>query len=76
MEKLVKRINELSKLAKERDLTPDEIMERQKLRKKYLGLFRQNFESQLKNVTVVDEQGQDVTPEKIKKMRKEENNER
>lgn len=61
------RINELAKIAKERELTPEEIEERDHLRKEYLKEFRAGFREQLLNTKVVDEEGNDVTPEKLKK---------
>lgn len=35
-EKLIKRINELTKISRERELTPDELEERKKLRAAFL----------------------------------------
>lgn len=61
------RINELAKIAKERELTPEEIEERDRLRKEYLKEFRADFREQLLNTKVVDEEGNDITPEKLKK---------
>lgn len=67
MEELIKRINELARLAKNRELTESEKQEQAQLRSKYLAIFRQNFLQQLKNVTVVDETGTDITPEPLKR---------
>lgn len=61
------RINELAKIAKERELTPEEIEERDRLRREYLKEFREGFRQQLLNTKVVDEEGNDITPEKLKK---------
>lgn len=61
------RINELARIAKERELTPEEIEERDRLRKEYLKEFREGFRQQLLNTKVVDEEGNDITPEKLKK---------
>ena len=61
------RINELAKIAKERELTPEEIEERDRLRKEYLKEFREGFRQQLLNTKVVDDEGNDITPEKLKK---------
>ena len=36
----IDRINELGRLAKERELTPEELAERQALREEYLAYFR------------------------------------
>lgn len=47
------RINELAKIAKERELTPDEISERDVLRKEFLENFRAGFKQQLSNIKVV-----------------------
>lgn len=65
------RINELAKLAKERELTPEEMEERDRLRKDYLKEFRKGFREQLLNTKIVDEEGNDITPEKLKKAKEE-----
>ncbi|CAC9934167.1 hypothetical protein PEPCOX59622_01463 [Aedoeadaptatus coxii] len=65
------RINELAKLAKERELTPEEMEERDRLRKAFLKEFRKGFREQLLNTKVVDEEGNDITPEKLKKAKEE-----
>ncbi|WP_339030994.1 DUF896 domain-containing protein [Spiroplasma endosymbiont of Cantharis nigra] len=57
MESLLKRINELAKIAKERELTNEELKERDQLRKKYIAIFRKGLEQQLENVTIIDENG-------------------
>ncbi|AHI53911.1 hypothetical protein SSABA_v1c05040 [Spiroplasma sabaudiense Ar-1343] len=67
MQNLIARINELSKIAKTRDLTPDEKIERDNLRQEYLKNFREGFKNQLDNLKVVNEKGEDITPKKINK---------
>ncbi|WP_339035074.1 DUF896 domain-containing protein [Spiroplasma endosymbiont of Cantharis rufa] len=57
MKSLLKRINELAKIAKERELTTEELKERDQLRKKYVTIFRKGLEQQLENVTIIDENG-------------------
>lgn len=52
MTEMIKRINELAKLKKERGLTAEEQEEQKELYKKYLANFRQNFEKQLDNTDV------------------------
>ena len=66
-EKLIIRINELAKKKKEGTITQEELLEQQELRQEYLKQFREGFKSQLKSIKVVDEKGNDVTPEKLKK---------
>ena len=63
-QKLINRINELAKIAKERDLTINELQERDELRKIYLKEFRKGFAQTLSGVKVVDEKGNDVTPKR------------
>ena len=65
----IARINELSKKAKEGKLTEVEAKERTQLRKEYLDTFRAAFRDTVEHVKVVDEQGNDVTPEKIKQIK-------
>ena len=53
----IERINELAKKAKTEGLTPEEIAERDVLRKEYLAAFRKNLNAQLENTYIVDEKG-------------------
>jgi uncharacterized protein YnzC (UPF0291/DUF896 family) len=66
MEDMIKRINELANKSKTVGLTEEEKEEQQKLRQEYLSVFRGNMKNTLLNVKVVDEEGNDVTPEKLK----------
>ena len=61
-QKLINRINELSRISKVRTLTNAEEKEREKLRKEYLIQFKAGFRQQLDGVKVVDEKGNDITP--------------
>ena len=62
----LKRINELAKKEKEVGLTNAEKVEQQVLREDYLREIRGQVESTMTSVTVVDEEGNDVTPDKLK----------
>ena len=55
-QKKLDRINFLAKKNKEEGLTPEEIAEREVLRKEYLTNFRAHFRSRLENVKVVHTQ--------------------
>ena len=46
------RINELAKLAKERDLSPEELAERDILRKEYIAEWRQGAMGVLDNLVI------------------------
>jgi uncharacterized protein YnzC (UPF0291/DUF896 family) len=61
-EEKIARINELSRISKQRDLTENEIQERDDLRKIYIKQFKEGFRQTLDNVKVVDEKGNDITP--------------
>ena len=63
-QKLINRINELSRLSKIRKLTLEEEKERDLLRKEYLKQFKEGFRQQLDGVKVVDAKGNDVTPKR------------
>lgn len=64
MEKLVKRINELSRKAKAEGLTEAEKSEQADLRAQYIKAFRQGFLNTMENVYVVDENGNKKKVEK------------
>lgn len=66
MKELIQKINELANKSKTVGLTEIEKEEQQKLRQEYLRVFRGNMKETLMNVKVVDEEGKDVTPEKLK----------
>ncbi|NEU29274.1 DUF896 domain-containing protein [bacterium LRH843] len=66
----IARINELSKRAKTTGLTKKESEEQKALREEYIQTFRNSFKNQLHSVTVVDEKGNDVTPNALKESKK------
>lgn len=65
------RINELAKKAKSTGLTEIEAKEQSKLRGEYLQTFRSSMFNTLKSVKIVDPEGNDVTPEKLKKVQQQ-----
>ncbi|CAM4015194.1 DUF896 domain-containing protein [Lederbergia lenta] len=62
------RINELAKKAKEQKLTEAEAKEQTTLRAEYLQAFRATMTQTIENVRVYDAEGDDVTPDKLKKI--------
>ena len=57
MDEVIARINELAKLAKERTLTPEELTERDKLRRIYIDSVKANLIGQLDNTYIVSPDG-------------------
>ena len=53
----LERINALARLARERELTPEETAEREVLRKEYLAEWRLGAEQVLENTYIVDKNG-------------------
>ena len=51
------RLSELSRLSRERELTPDELTERAALRAEYLQDWRKSTVNVLENTYIVDEKG-------------------
>lgn len=67
MEKKIERINELAAKAKtDEGLTPEELTERDALRKDYIAHMKGQLDSHLHSLKIVDEDGNDITPEKLK----------
>ncbi|MGY3716612.1 DUF896 domain-containing protein [Sutcliffiella cohnii] len=62
----MKRINLLAKKAKSEGLTEEEAKEQKELREEYVKTFRSSMVDTLKSVTIVDPNGNDVTPQKLK----------
>ena len=61
----IARINELANKAKVEELSAKEI------RKEYLEAFRGGMRHHIEGMKVVDQEGTDVTPEKLKKIQRE-----
>lgn len=66
----MKRINELAQKKKTTGLTDQEGKEQTLLRKEYLQSFRQSFKKTIENTTVIDPEGNDVTPDKVKEIQR------
>ncbi len=65
------RINELANKKKTSNLTETETFEQKKLREEYLAAFRGGMRHHIEGMKVVDPKGNDVTPDKLKKIQKE-----
>lgn len=69
-EKLRQRINELGAKLKKEGLTEGEELERQALREEFLANFRKSFRSQVEMMQVFDDNGKEVTPEKVREIQR------
>lgn len=56
-EERIQRINELARKAKTQGLTPEEIAERDLLRKEYVAAVKKSLTQHLDNTYLVDEKG-------------------
>lgn len=65
-QKKLQRISELSKKSKTIGLSIEEAKEQSALRKEYLDTFRSSMRDMIENVKIVDPNGNDVTPAKVK----------
>ena len=53
MDEIVKKINEFTKLSKERELTEEEKKEREKYRRLYIDKFKESLKGHLDNIKIV-----------------------
>ena len=60
------RINELARTAKNRALTAEELAERDILRQSCIQAVTGQLKAHLASVTVIDPEGRDVTPSKLR----------
>lgn len=71
-EEKMKRINELANKSKTAEgLTEAEKTEQKELRTEYIEVFRGGMRHHIEGMKVVDQEGSDVTPDKLKKIQKE-----
>ncbi|MFA7744923.1 DUF896 domain-containing protein [Salinicoccus roseus] len=66
-------INALAAKKKAGSINKEELEELKGLREEYLENFRSSFRKQVENTKVVDPEGNDVTPEKLKRIQQEKN---
>lgn len=67
----VARINELAAKAKQEGLTEAEKVEQKSLRVEYVKSLKANLRQHIEGIKVVDESGNDVTPEKLKEIQRQ-----
>ena len=62
MDEIVKKINEFTRLSKERELTEEEKKEREKYRRLYIDKFKESLKGHLDNIKIVkvDDEGNPV----------------
>ena len=68
-DKLVKRINELAAKKKAGELSAEEAKERKELHQIFLEDFRAGFKQSVENIQLIDENGNDVTSERRKRLK-------
>lgn len=67
----LERINELARKKKAEGLSTEELAEQQALREEYLGNLRKGMSKSIEGIKVVDEFGNDLTPDKVKEIQKD-----
>ena len=70
-EEKLKRISELAKKSKTECLSLSEQNEQKELRNQYLHSFRSSMKGHIEGLKVVDEEGNDLTPEKLKQIQRD-----
>ena len=71
LEKKIERINELARKKKTVGLTGEEKVEQAELRKEYIEGYRRSLLHHISGIKLVDEEGNDVTPEKLRQLQRE-----
>ena len=67
----INRINELAKKKKAGTLTSEEKVEQAQLREEYIEGYRRAIRHHIEGIKLVDEEGNDVTPEKLRQVQRE-----
>ncbi|MDF2606504.1 MAG: hypothetical protein K0S34_694 [Bacillales bacterium] len=70
---LIKRINVLANKSKSEGLTSQELEEQKVLRQEYIQKFKQGVINTISTIKIVDKDGEDITPVKLKKLKEEQN---
>ncbi|MGT2749460.1 DUF896 family protein [Streptococcus orisasini] len=67
----IDRINELARKKKREGLTGAEKIEQAKLREEYIEGYRRSIRHHIEGLKIVDEEGNDITPEKLKEIQRQ-----
>lgn len=67
----IERINVLARKKKSEGLNPEEAQEQVALRQEYLASLRHGMRNHIEGMKIVDQEGTDVTPDKLKQIQKE-----
>ena len=67
----IERINVLARKKKSEGLNPEEAQEQEALRQEYLASLRHGMRNHIEGMKIVDQEGTDVTPDKLKQIQKE-----
>ncbi|HFR3895570.1 TPA: DUF896 family protein [Streptococcus suis] len=67
----IDRINELARKKKAEGLTEEELQEQAALREEYIEGYRRAIRHHIEGIKLVDEDGNDVTPEKLRQVQRE-----
>ena len=67
----IERINVLARKKKSEGLSPEEAQEQAALRQEYLASLRHGMRNHIEGMKIVDQEGTDVTPNKLKQIQKE-----
>lgn len=65
------RINVLARKKRAEGLTDEEEKEQKGLREEYIEAFRSGMRNSIEGMKIVDEEGNDLTPNKLKEIQKE-----
>jgi len=65
------RINVLARKQRAEGLTDEEKKEQKGLREEYIKAFRSGMRNSIEGMKIVDEEGNDLTPNKLKEIQKE-----
>lgn len=67
----IDRINELARKKKTVGLTSEEKVEQAQLREEYIEGYRRAVRHHIAGIKIVDDEGNDVTPEKLRQLQRE-----
>lgn len=65
------RINDLARKQRADGLTEEEKKEQEELRQQYIKAFRSGMRNSIEGMKIVDEEGNDLTPDKLKQIQKD-----